>query len=217
MQAGQTPEDDGDRWEKEIQNLETKFRSDRSQEGGILFVGSSSIRLWNLKESFPDADTVNHGFGGSVLADSVQFFDRIVIPVKPRAIILYAGDNDIAQGKSPETVLHDFQQFHKRTREAFPNAPVYFLSIKPSLKRWTLRDQMQTANRKIAEFCKTGEKAVFVDVWSVMLQEDGTPRPQLFAEDGLHLNSAGYALWTEVLTKQFRDDLLLPAKPDENP
>ena len=99
------------RWEKSIGEIEQRIASGKSAPGAVLFVGSSSIRLWKLDDSFPDMVTANHGFGGSFLSDSVHFFDRIVVPVKPTAVVVYAGDNDIASGKTPEVIYADFQQF----------------------------------------------------------------------------------------------------------
>lgn len=196
-------------WEKEISKLEEKFRSHPEKAGGILFVGSSSIRLWKLDDSFPEVVTVNHGFGGSQLSDVIHYFDRIVVPVRPRAIVLYAGDNDIAKGKSPETVVSDFRRFHQKSLEAFPQTPVYFISIKPSLKRWNLKEPMQTANRQVAAFCETTKTARYIDIWPGMLLKDDTPDPRLFAEDGLHLNATGYAGWTKVLRNRLEEDHLV--------
>jgi len=118
-------------WEKEIRAFEAKDQQQPPPGGAVLFVGSSSIRLWKLDESFPDVKTINRGFGGSHLADSVAFAERIVIPYRPKLIVLYAGDNDLAAGKTPERVLADFKQFVAKVEAALPETRIAFISIKP--------------------------------------------------------------------------------------
>ncbi len=188
------------RWEKDIQALERKIERGESAAGSILFVGSSSIRLWDLKTAFPGVATSNHGFGGSEISDSIQFFDRIVAPVKPAAVILYAGDNDIGKGKPSGQVVADFQQFVKLARTSLkPNTPVLFISIKPSLKRWSLSETMRDANERISRICDQERDLTYVDIWTPMLNADGVPKPEIFRDDGLHLNDQGYAIWNRVV------------------
>lgn len=190
------------RFEKDIQALEKKIQSGQTPSGAVLFVGSSSIRLWKLEQSFPGKTLVNHGFGGSELADSVHFFDRIVTPVKPKTIVVYAGDNDISKGATAERVLSDFQQLVGRTRKSLPaETTVVFISIKPSLKRWALAEEMTKANQQIAAWCQQQRGVRFVDVWQPMLNAQGLPQPGLFVKDGLHLNDDGYKIWTSELAK----------------
>lgn len=189
-----------EKWEKEIAAMEAKIASGATQTGRVLFVGSSSIRLWKLDQSFPDLKPVNHGFGGSELSDAVRYFDRLVVPARPAAVVIYAGDNDIGGGKKAEQVVHDFETFVRLSREKLaPGTPVLFIAIKPSLKRWALAPIMQTANEQISRICAQSADLTFVDIWQPMLGSDKMPRAELFLKDGLHLNEEGYRLWTAAL------------------
>lgn len=187
------------RWEPSIRRFEELDRKSPPAPGGIVFVGSSSIVGWKLDKFFPDLPVVNRGFGGSQLADSVHFADRIVVPYKPRVVVLYAGDNDIASGKSPEQVAADFDAFVAKIRKALPHAKIIFIPIKPSLARWKLIDKMRQANALIRRRATECEGVVVLDIEQPMLGEDGRPRAELFREDGLHLNDAGYRLWSDLL------------------
>jgi lysophospholipase L1-like esterase len=162
-------------------------------------VGSSSIRLWDLPKSFPDLDVINRGFDGSEIADSEHFASRIILKHEPRMVVLYAGDNDIAAGKTPEQVLGDFKAFVKTVLKGLPKTRIAFISIKPSIRRWALVDKIRKANVLIETYCKQGEALLYIDVAKPMLGNDGKPRSELFAKDGLHLNETGYALWAMVL------------------
>lgn len=189
-----------ERWEPEIRRLEARMAEVGVLSGRPVFIGSSSVRLWKLERSFPGLDAVNQGFGGSNLSDAVHFFGRLVTPLKPSAIVVYAGDNDIARGRTAEQVAADFQQLVAGARQALSaETPILFLSIKPSLKRWALAEEMQRANGLIRDWSQRQPHVKFVDIWKPMLGADGQPRPGLFQADGLHLNEAGYQLWTEIL------------------
>ncbi len=188
-----------DRWEQAIRDFEAQDRKSAPAQGGIVFVGSSSIRLWKLAESFPGLIAMNRGFGGSELADSVRYADRIVIPYRPRIVVLYAGDNDLASGKSPERVLADFKQFVAKVHAALPKTRIVYIGIKPSLSRWKLIDKVREANRRIKDFVAADPRLIFIDVEPPMLGPDGKPRPDLFQPDGLHVNAAGYKLWADLL------------------
>jgi lysophospholipase L1-like esterase len=187
------------RWEKAIKAFEKKDREQPPPKNSVLFVGSSSIRLWNLAEFFPGEKFINRGFGGSEIADSNHFADRIIAKHEPRTIVLYAGDNDIAKGKTAKRVAADFRIFVKTVRGKLPQANILFIAIKPSIKRWNLSETMQVANREIQSVCDDDDRLSFVDIWKPMLGDDGRPRAELFAKDGLHLNGDGYKLWTSVL------------------
>lgn len=188
------------KWEKDIAAIEAKIQSGESPQGSILFVGSSSIRLWNLKESFPERVTANHGFGGSQMADSVHFFERIVVPVKPSVIVVYAGDNDIAQKKTPQVVAENFAQFAAKVKEHLPECrKVIYVAIKPSVKRWALADTIKATNQLIETNCRKDDQLHFLDIWTPMLDANGQPRPELLLEDGLHMNKDGYRIWSEAL------------------
>lgn len=189
----------GNRWETAIAQFETKDQESPPAPGGILFTGSSTIRLWDLEASFPGLPAINRGFGGSTFADLVLFADRIVIPYEPAKIVVYSGDNDIASGKSVQEAFGDFATFADRVSHALPEARVYVLAIKPSVARWDLYPEMEKVNSKIAAYCGAENLFTFVEVKDTLLDAQGKPRADLLLKDGLHLNEAGYAAWTALL------------------
>jgi lysophospholipase L1-like esterase len=168
--------------------------------GAVLFCGSSSIRLWTtLAEDFPTHTVLNRGFGGSTLAELLNEVDWMICAAQPRAIVLYAGDNDLDHGARPEQVLALFERFMARVR-----VPVLFVSIKPSLARFGNVAAISHTNALIRAAIVGHPQARFVDVFSQML-EGGQPRRTLFDADGLHLSAAGYALWTRALHAAFAE------------
>jgi lysophospholipase L1-like esterase len=187
------------RWEKEIAAIEERDRKDPPPANPVVFVGSSTIRLWDVKKSFPGVLAVNHGFGGSQIADATHFAPRLVLKLKPRLVVFYSGDNDLALGKTPERIAADLREFVKVVRAELPEVPIVVLSIKPSVARWAIVDKQRQANKLIEEFCKGGERLMFVDVGKGLLGDDGKPRAELFVKDGLHLSAKGYELWAGVL------------------
>jgi len=188
------------RWQPDIDNFTRQDEQQAPPQNAILFVGSSSIRLWDTQKSFPGLTTINRGFGGSFLVDSEYYADRIILPYAPRTIVLYAGDNDIASGKSPAMLLADFQSFTAKIRRSLPQTKILYIAIKPSLARWNLWPQMNAANHLIGDYCAAAPRMQFIDITFPMLGTDGQPRPELFQPDGLHLNDEGYRLWTSILT-----------------
>lgn len=194
-----------ERWREEIDRLTANDAAQPPAAGGVVFVGSSSIRLWTtLVEDFPGVAVLNRGFGGSQLADSVFYLDRLVLPYRPRIVVLYAGDNDIAGGKSPESLLADFRAFRQRIHAALPETRVIFLSIKESPAREKWRERMREANRLVEDDCKQIPLCTFVDVNGAMQTDDKQLRPELFREDRLHLSPAGYAIWKRELAPWLR-------------
>lgn len=192
------------RWGGAIRAFEEADRRDPPPPNGILFVGSSSIRLWKLDKHFPNLPVINRGFGGSQVSDTLHFADRIVVPYRPLIVVLYAGDNDIAAGESPEQVADDFQRLVRKIHERLPQTRIAFIAIKPSLARWELYDKMRDANERIRAICEENERLTFIDIAAPMLGDDGWPRKELFADDGLHLNEEGYRLWTEIVTPHLK-------------
>jgi lysophospholipase L1-like esterase len=174
--------------------------SSPSSDGSVLFVGSSSIRLWKtLEEDFPGVSPVNRGFGGSHISDSIVHFDRLVAPHNPRMIVLYAGTNDIASGKSPEEVAADFREFCTIVHKAKPGAEIAFISLQFAPSRWHLREKMAVTNAYITAYCAADPRKMFVDSNAVTMTPEGQPRPELYVDDQLHMNAAGYAVWTRLL------------------
>ena len=164
-------------------------------KNGILFVGSSSIRLWQTNEYF-SGNIINRGFGGSHLSDIIFYFDEIVSKYQPRMIFIYAGDNDIADKKSPIMLLEDFKKFAGLVNDKIDKCSIVFIPIKPSPSRWRLWEKMKEANSLIKNYAKNNEKVFFIDTASPMIGKNGKPKSDLFVKDSLHLNSNGYDLWS---------------------
>lgn len=172
---------------------------------GIVFVGSSSIRMWTtLAKDFPGLPVINRGFGGSELGDSVAFAERIVTAYQPRTVVLYAGENDINAGHSPESVHAHFKAFRAKVHAALPKTRIIFIAIKPSPSRWKLKDEMIRANQLIAAECRQDKRLTFLDIWPDMLNANGEPRPELFIKDMLHMKPEGYAIWTARLAPELK-------------
>ena len=201
----QQPPAAADRWEAEVRKFEEADRKSPPPKGAVLFIGSSSIRLWeSLAQDFPDAQVINRGFGGSQISDSTSYADRIVAPYEPRMIVLYAGDNDLAGGKTPERVFEDYKAFVRRVREKLPRAKIAYLSIKPSPARAPLMQKMRAANELIRGYTAGGNNLIYIDVFTPMLGGDGQPRGELFGPDRLHMNKEGYRLWRKVVAPYLR-------------
>jgi|GEM_PF-989580 len=187
-------------WEKSIAAYEDKDEVAKQAPGGIVFVGSSSIRGWKtLAEDFAGLPVLGRGFGGSQLIDSTMYAHRIVLPYRPSAVAVYAGDNDIAFGKSPAVVFHDFLLLAETLHAADPEIRIGFIAIKPSIKRWEMWPDMKHANKMIEDFAAKDDRITYLDIATPMLGENGEPKPELFVKDGLHMTRAGYELWTSVV------------------
>ena len=199
------------RWRDSFDAFAAADRLRAPQPGGVLFVGSSSIRLWDGLESQFEVGLpgiVKRGFGGSRMADCTRYLDQLVLPYKPRLVVVYAGDNDLAEGRSPRDVLGDFRRFVSGVRATLPDTRIAYLSIKPSPLREILLPRIHEANALIADYVSKTSNLDYIDVHSKMLGPDGRPRADLYGADALHLNAAGYALWKAVVGQHLR----LPAQ-----
>ncbi|MGE0099481.1 MAG: SGNH/GDSL hydrolase family protein [Hydrogenophaga sp.] len=194
------------RWHASLEAFAAADRRQAPQPGGVLFLGSSSIRLWSdLETSFADQPVViNRGFGGSQLLDCVQLVNRLVLPYKPRMVVLYAGENDIAEGATPQQVLERFIAFVQAVRAELPDSRIAFVSIKPSPLRAGLMPSVRETNDLIRIYSQTEPQLDFIDVYSLMLDASGQPRAELFTDDRLHLNAEGYALWQRVIATRLK-------------
>jgi lysophospholipase L1-like esterase len=197
-----------DIWEASIEGYEASDAVTPPAPGSIVFVGSSSILFWNtLDQDMSPMPVLNRGFGGSVIEHVTHFSDRIVLPYEPSAIVLYAGDNDIAYLLSADCVLRDFEAFVAHIHEAAPGTPIYFISIKPSPSRMGLWVDMDRANQLIEARTTMDAALHFIDVSQAMFDEQGEPRGEFFLEDGLHMTAAGYELWTSIVRPRLTADL----------
>ncbi|HXX92107.1 MAG TPA: GDSL-type esterase/lipase family protein [Planctomycetota bacterium] len=188
-----------DKWEAEIQKFEAQDLKNPPPLGGIVFVGSSSIKLWKTQEAFPDLPVLNRGFGGSEMGDAAHFAERIVIAYKPRTVIAFAGGNDIHGGKTPEQVASAFRELVGKVRTALPKTKVYFISLFPNVARASEDEKCRKVNELIREFTKTDERLGYIDVRPRMEGPDGKARPELLRPDGLHMNDDGYKIWNELV------------------
>jgi lysophospholipase L1-like esterase len=189
-------------WASDIAAFEKADRLNPPKPGVIVFVGSSSIRFWkSLSNDMQPLDVINRGFGGSQIDQVNEYAPRIVLAYRPRAVVLYAGDNDLSwpSSKSPERVSSDFQHFVDVVHTELPETWIYFISIKPSLLRWKNWEKFRKTNELIAAYIQTQPRVQFIDVASAMLDAQGKPRRELFRSDGLHLNAKGYELWTAIV------------------
>ena len=187
-------------FEPEILAFEAADRAAPPPLGGVVFVGSSSLRMWTKAAAdFPGVPLVNRAFGGSTLPEVVQLTPRIVLQYQPHLVVLYAGDNDLSAGRTPEDVLNDYRTFVGIVRRALPSTRIAFVSIKPSPSRWAIADRMREANRLVRQEIARDTLASYVDVFTPMIGANGHPRAELFGPDSLHMTRSGYLLWKERL------------------
>ena len=188
------------RFEPEIKAFEEADKKSPPPEKAILFVGASGIKLWKtLEKDFPDHRVINRGFGGSQIADAIYFADRIVIPYKPKTILLQSGGNDINAGKSPEQVLADYQAWVAKVRAALPEVRLVYLGQGPSPLRWAQREKQQQANQLVRDFIAKEKNMAFVDIWAACLGPDGQPRPELYVADKLHPSTEQYQIRAKLI------------------
>jgi lysophospholipase L1-like esterase len=201
-QAGDKPPADPDpnRFAQEVKAFAESDSKNAVPPEPVLFVGSSSIRLWRTHECFPGLPVINRGFGGSHISDIIHFADPLVLAYQPKVIVFYAGNNDIAGGKSAQRVFEDYRRFVKLVQTRLPATCVVSLACNPSRSLWSFWPEVQKANGLIQEFCEIDPRLVFVDCSGLFLDADGLPDSSLFANDQLHPNAKGYAAWTKALT-----------------
>ena len=189
------------RWKDSFDAFAAADRQRAPQPGSVVFVGSSSVRLWDgLEAAFDGTPVVKRGFGGSRMSDVAAHVDQLVLPYAPRLVVVYAGDNDLAEGQTPEQVLDSFTSFVAQVRAALPETRIAYLSIKPSPSRATLMPQALRTNALIADYAARTDNMDYIDIYARMLGPDGQPRADLFSGDALHLNAAGYALWQATIS-----------------
>lgn len=187
-------------WAADIAAFEAQDDDHPPVAGGVVFIGSSSIRMWTtLAQDFPGVALVNRGFGGSEIRDATRYVDRIVAPHAPRLVVLYAGDNDLMNGRTPAQVADDFRAFVQRVRSHNASVRVAYIAIKPSPSRAQLLDAARDSNTRIAQVAGELGKVDVIDIFTPMLGADGQPRAELFLPDMLHLNAEGYRLWTRIV------------------
>jgi lysophospholipase L1-like esterase len=191
-------------FESEVNALDARLSQSPITSSPIIFYGSSSIRLWkSLQQDFSGYAVLNCGFGGSRLTDCVRYANRLVIPRKPSAIVIYAGDNDLAIGTPPEKVFQSFKQLFAIFRSYSASIPIAFVSVKPAPARLMFLDNILRFNQLVEAFLKTQPDTEYIDVCSDMLGHDRKPIQSLFVSDHVHLSPAGY----EILRKEIGEFL----------
>lgn len=196
-----------ERWREAFDAWAAADKLRRPDTGGVVFVGSSSIRLWpGLESQFAGTAPVviQRGFGGSRLDECAAHLGPLVTQYRPRQVVLYAGENDLAEGRTPQQVLDSFAAFVRGVHAELPQAQITYVSIKPSPLRAALLPRVREANRLIADYVAGRPRLDYVDVYSRMVDSDGRVRAELFGDDALHLNAAGYALWREEISARLR-------------
>lgn len=188
-------------WEDDISSIEDRY--DVIPDVDIVFIGSSSIRKWDtLQENFPDYIVVNHGFGGSKVADSTYYYDRLITPFTPELIVIFSGINDIngvkGNSKSGQEVLNLVIEFYKKSQVENPAIPVVYISITPTKMRWDVWEDTNEANNLVEAYALTQDQFYFVDAVEQFLV-NGKPNTNLFVYDNLHLNGEGYSIWASVI------------------
>lgn len=174
----------------------------------IVFIGSSSFTKWtDVEQYFPEYKIINRGFGGSTLRDAIRYADDIIFPYNPAQIIIYEGDNDaVGKGATADTIFNRFERLFTLIRQRLPRTPVAYVSIKPSPSREKYMPVMDFANWKIRTYLKNKPRTDFIDVYHLMLNDEGLPRPEIFLGDRLHMKPDGYKIWQKairpVLTKK---------------
>lgn len=203
-----------DEFESEIRQFAEADHRQPSSTPVVLFAGSSSFRLWtNLPAAFPGMTVLNRGFGGSTMQDLLRHFDPVVGARRPKAVVVYEGDNDLAKKRSLELIESQFAEFLDRMHRQLPGTPVLILAVKPSPSRRPLLDQQRELNERLRRLCASRPGVGFADTFAVVLDGAGEPDPSLFKPDRLHLNDQGYRVWTPVISKALKSLLEAPATP----
>ena len=195
------------RWQRELNAFDAADAERLPDPGGVLFVGSSTIRMWpQLAQDFRQQPVViNRGFGGSTMADCGLFARELVVRYKPRLVLVYAGDNDLAEGRTPLQVLESFAQFANTVRAELPGTRIAYISVKPSPSREKLLPGIRETNNVIGAYLQRLPNSAYIDIFTPMLGADGRPRPELFRGDQLHLNDEGYRLWQSAIAPHLQE------------
>ena len=196
------------KWESDISEIEARYGDD-IPKGAVIFYGSSSIRKWSsLAEDMSDIEALNHGFGGAKTSDCLYYADRMVVAFKPKAVVYYAGTNDIGKGRTVEEAYADTVDFIEYVHEELPKTQIYYISQTQQPKRSGKWSQMQELNEKVHEYSLVDDRVTYIDTTTVLNMEDGSCRTELFLNDGLHVNSDGYEVWASIIRPVLYADLV---------
>jgi lysophospholipase L1-like esterase len=187
-------------WTESMQAYSQMDATNPPPSRAVLFVGSSSIRLWeSIRRDFPNYRVFRRGLNGARLEDTLRMADGLILTYNPKMVVIYGGDNDLAEGDSPARVLHAYQRLVRRIQRELGDVRIGILSIKPSPSRWHLIRRVRETNQRLRDWCEASSQIDFIDIHSGMLNERGQPRARLYRADGLHLSDLGYARWAECI------------------
>lgn len=189
------------KFEPEIERFDSLLELETAVKGGIVFTGSSSIKKWeSLQTDMAPLPVENRGFGGAIIRQVTHYSNRMLVPLQPKLLVFYCGENDIANDVYPaERTLNDYKNFVATFRQKMPRTGILFVSMKPSPKRWEYWGKFKAGNAMIKEYIAGQQDMWYVDVGEAMLGSNGRPRADLFVSDSLHMNAKGYALWSDIL------------------
>jgi lysophospholipase L1-like esterase len=195
----QAPNPDPLRFEKDIAAFEAQDRAAPPPPRAALFVGSSSIRYWDVARAFPGLPTITRGYGGSHVSDTIHFADRIVVPYRPRLIVFYAGDADVAANKTADQIAGDYNSFVALVHQRLPGTPMAIIGIKPSPAHWSRMGTIRSANALVQQLVARDPLLAYADVERPLLGPDRQPRPDFYVANGLNLSERGYQAWNDAV------------------
>jgi len=191
-------------FEGEVRNLSARIDSLGWNPGGTVFTGSSTIRMWrSLSAISSGEDILNTGFGGSKAADLERFLFPLVLKYNPKRVFIYEGDNDLWADLHPEEILNSLKQIVTRIHLVDPGTAIILIGAKPSPSRWEKKEKYLSFNQLLKDYCDKTEQVSYLDTWKTLTDAQGNPRPELYLQDQLHLNSEGYAIWNGIFKSYF--------------
>lgn len=192
-------------WEKEMESFKKQDQQNPPQLGQILFVGSSTFTLWKtMQDDMPEIPLINRGFGGSKVTDLIEHFDTVIAPYHPKQIVIYEGDNDIVSGASPKKILENYKQLLQKIRALYPEIPVTIISVKPCESRKDKLIAIAVLNDMLNVWASQTENLYYLNTFDITLNAEGTPIPEYFLKDKLHLNNLGYKAWARKISKHLQ-------------
>ena len=194
-----------DYYQEDINKFKDQDLINFPEDVEVLFTGSSSIRFWNsLEEDMRPLKVLNRGFGGAHIVHVNYHFEDVVSRYNPQAIVFFCGTNDITALKTAKETVEDFKIFQNKVRTNLPNVPIFVIGIKPTPAREYIEEEELEYNKLIADLAAEDELLSFIDIWDAMLSEEGERIPELFVEDGLHINAKGYEIWTKLVRENLK-------------
>jgi lysophospholipase L1-like esterase len=201
-----------ERFAKEIAKFKAQDKTKAPRKGGIVFTGSSSVRLWDVKKAFPDLPVLNRGFGGSIANDLTVYADQVALRYEPKILVVYTGSNDINAKLSPEVVLADYTKFLKLVHRESPKTVIIVNSVKISRSRLKQMPDVERVNDLLEAWCAERDWTRWVNSHEYLKDAKGQPRDEFFVKDLLHLNEKGYAKWNAIIGPVLHEEWAKPAR-----